>query len=104
MRLPNIVAALTSGAALLLSPEASAYRPFDQTDAAVAEYRGIELELGPASLARSSAELVLVAPSLVINYGILPQAELILEGKNERSLRSSSDQRWRPQDLAVSIK
>jgi len=104
MRLSNVVAALASGAALLLSAEASAYRPFDQTDAAVAEYRSIELELGPVSLARSSAELVLVAPALVVNYGIFSRAELVLEGKNERSLRSSSDERWRPQDLAVSIK
>jgi hypothetical protein len=104
MRFSSTVAALTLGAAMLLSPRAGAYRPFDQTDAAVAEYRDVELELGPVALARSSAELVVVAPSLVINYGILPGAELVLEGKNERTLRPSLDTRWRPQDLAVSIK
>src|SRR6185312_10979018 len=73
-------------------------------DADVVEPRGIELEIGPVALQRSSEELVLVAPSLVLNYGIAPRLELVLEGKNERVLGSAADHRWKPQELAVSIK
>lgn len=102
---PAIPVTLMIGAtATLLSPAAMAYRPFDQTDADVAEHREVELELGPVALARSRDELVLVAPSLIINYGIFPRLELVVEGKNERTLRSPADRRWRPQDIAVSIK
>jgi hypothetical protein len=88
----------------LLSREASAYRPFDQTDADVVEHHGVEIELGPVGLERSREELVLVAPALILNYGLLPRVELVVEGKNERTLRPSLDQRWRLRDLAVSIK
>src|SRR3954469_3329414 len=103
-RLSSTLDLLTLGAVMLLSPKVWAYRPFDQTDADVAEYRQVEIELGPVAVERSSAELVLVVPSLILNYGIVPRVELVLEGKNERSLRSSLDERWRPVDLAVSIK
>jgi hypothetical protein len=104
MRLSTVVALMMLGSATLLSPEARAYRPFDQTDADVAEHREVEIELGPVALARSSEELVLVAPSLVINYGFCPQFELVVEGRNERSLRPATERRWRPKDMAVSIK
>lgn len=103
MRRTRISAPLILGAAILFSPEVSAYRPFDQTDADVVEHRGVEIEVGPA-INRAREELVLVAPSVVVNYGILPRLELVVEGRNERSLRSSSDRRWQPQDMAVSLK
>src|SRR4051812_42866360 len=104
MRSSSTFALLMLGAVVLLSPEVHGYRPFDLTDADVVEHREAEIELGPVAFARSRDELVLVAPSLILNYGILPRLELVLEGKNERSLRSSLDKRWRPVDLAVSIK
>ena len=104
MRYSTCVTVVALGSATLLSRQALAYRPFDQTDADVAEHREVELELGPLALARSSADLLLVAPSVIINYGILPRLELVVEAKNERSLRSSADRRWRPQDIAVSVK
>jgi hypothetical protein len=90
-----------------LAPAARAYRPFDQTDADVVELHRWELEIGPVALQRSSDELVLVAPSLIVNYGVAPHVELVVEGKNERAVGSGgsdADRRWRPQDLAVSIK
>jgi len=87
----------------LFSPLAHAYRPFDQTDADVVEYQGVEVEIGPA-LQRSREELILAAPALVLNYGIRPRFELVVEGKNERLLRSPSEHRWQPQDVAVSLK
>ena len=84
------LAALAALAAILLMPRAAwAYRPFEQTDADVADLHCIELELGPVALRRSPAELVLAAPSLVVNYGIAPGVELVVEGQAERSLRPS---------------
>src|SRR3954447_11370925 len=104
MRFSSTLALATLGIATFLSRELRAYRPFDQTDADVIEHGRVEIELGPGAVGWSREELVLVAPSLVGNFGIRPGVELVLEGKNERTLRPSTDQRWRPQDIAVSLK
>jgi len=61
--------------------EALAYRPFDGTDAAVAETGEIEIELGPIEYLREGAERALLAPDLRINYGFTPGWEAALEGK-----------------------
>jgi hypothetical protein len=90
-----------------LSSTAWAYRPFDQTDADVAQLHEVELEIGPVALQRSRDELIAVAPSLVLNYGLAPHVELVAEGRNERAFGSggaAADHRWRPQELALSIK
>jgi hypothetical protein len=60
---------------------AMAYRPFDGTDAAVAEMGEMETELGPVEYLRAGAERVLLAPDLRINYGFIPRWEAALEGK-----------------------
>ena len=80
MRAAGAVAAL---AAALTSwcGEAVAYRPFDGTDAAVAETGEIEVELGPVEYLRQGAERALLAPDLRINYGFIPGWEAALEGK-----------------------
>ena len=51
--------------------EAEAYRPFDGTDAAVAETGEMEIELGPVEYLRAGAERTLLAPDLRINYGFI---------------------------------
>ena len=61
--------------------EVEAYRPFDGTDAAVAEMGEIEIELGPVEYLREGAERMLLAPDLRINYGFIPGWEMALEGK-----------------------
>ena len=61
--------------------EVKAYRPFDGTDAAVAETGEIEIELGPLEYLRAGAERALLAPDLRINYGFIPGWEAALEGK-----------------------
>jgi hypothetical protein len=61
--------------------EAGAYRPFDGTDAAVAETGEMEIELGPVEYLREGAERSLLAPDLRINYGFIPGWEAALEGK-----------------------
>jgi len=75
------VAALAAVAVNLWSGEAAAYRPFDGTDAAVAETGEIEIELGPVEYLRGGAERTLLAPDLRINYGFIPGWEAALEGK-----------------------
>src|ERR671935_164288 len=51
-------------------PEDSfAYRPFDSTDAAVADAGQLEIEFGPAGFRRSDAERTVIAPAYVFNYG-----------------------------------
>ena len=75
------VPALAAVAVNLWSGEAEAYRPFDGTDAAVAETGEIEIELGPVEYIRDGAERMLLAPDLRINYGFIPGWEASLEGK-----------------------
>jgi len=59
---------------------AQAYRPFDGTDAAVAETGEIEIELGPVEYLREGAERAVLAPNVRINYGFVPGWEAVLEG------------------------
>src|SRR6476620_3937897 len=76
------VAALATVAALTCwCGDVEAYRPFDGTDAAVAETGEIEIELGPVEYLRAGAERSLLAPDLRITYGFIPGWEAALEGK-----------------------
>jgi hypothetical protein len=50
--------------------DALAYRPFDGTDAAIAEPGQVEIELGPAQYLQIGSERTLVAPTVVFNYAI----------------------------------
>jgi hypothetical protein len=75
------VAALAAVAVNLWSGETAAYRPFDGTDAAVAETGEMEIELGPVEYLREGAVRTLLAPNLRINYGFTPGWEASLEGK-----------------------
>ena len=57
-----------------------AYRPFDGTDAAVADTGDIEIELGPVEYLREGPDRVLLAPDLRVNYGFTPNWEATIEG------------------------
>jgi hypothetical protein len=82
MKATGGLAASTTAAVLTLwCGEAEAYRPFDGTDAAVAETGEMEIELGPVEYLREGAERTLFAPDLRINYGFTPGWEASLEGK-----------------------
>jgi hypothetical protein len=75
------VAALAAAAVLTCwSGAARAYRPFDGTDAAVAETGEMEIELGPVEYLREGSERTLFAPNVRINYGVMPGWEAVLEG------------------------
>jgi hypothetical protein len=65
----------------LVAPAALAYRPFDSTDAAVAARGELEVEFGPMGYERFPHQDVLVAPALIVNWGIADRWEVVLEGK-----------------------
>ncbi len=62
--------------------DAAAYRPFDGTDADVAETGDFELELGPVHWYSQSGAHYLVAPATILNLGILPRVELVVDLQN----------------------
>jgi hypothetical protein len=62
---------------------ALAYRPFDGTDAAVADKGELEIEFQPVGVRRDSAQKTLVAPATVLNFGFYEAWELVLEGQLE---------------------
>ena len=72
-----------------------AYRPFDSTDAAVADVGELEIEFGPVGFRRSDTERTAIAPAYVINYGFVKNWELVLEGQGEHPLPPAEDTRSR---------
>jgi hypothetical protein len=78
--LKPLVVALGLSALLAAAPRAYAYRPFDGTDADVAEKGTIELELGPVGYYARASHHYLVAPATVFNYGLVDRVELVLQG------------------------
>jgi hypothetical protein len=71
---------VTAAALICWGGDAHAYRPFDGTDAAVAETGEIEIELGPAEYLRDGSQRSIFSPDLRINYGFVPNWEASLEG------------------------
>lgn len=67
--------------AVCWSPAAHAYRPFEGTDAGVAEPGMFELELGPLGYVKAGKQKSVVAPAAVANYGIGDDTEIVLEGR-----------------------
>jgi len=67
----------------------AAYRPFDGTDAAVADVKEVEIELQPAGRLQQGSEKTLVAPAVRFNYGFAERWELVVEGQGETPLSES---------------
>jgi hypothetical protein len=76
-----VLVVLALGSLALWPPSATAYRPFDSTDADVAGDGEAELELGPVGFLRQGPDRFLVAPAVIGNYGISGDREIVLEGK-----------------------
>jgi hypothetical protein len=92
-------------ALLVWPPAADAYRPFNSTDAAVAERGEVEVELGPLGFVKEGADRSLVTPSVVINWGFAHRWELVLEGRHFVQLGEKiTAPRFRVEDSAVSVK
>jgi hypothetical protein len=68
---------------------ALAYRPFDGTDAAVAEPGEMEIEFQPAGAMRSGGQNTLIAPATVLNFGLVKNWEAVFEGRVETPLGPS---------------
>ncbi len=68
---------------LALPSPAVAYRPFDGTDADLAEPGEIELELGLATLSMEGRTLALHVPFVIFNLGLADWIELVVEGRHE---------------------
>ena len=82
---PLSVVACLFATAILPDP-AFAYRPFDGTDAAVADPGEIEIEFQPAGVIASSGQRTLVAPATVLNFGLVKNWEAVFEGRVETPL------------------
>jgi hypothetical protein len=74
---------LCTVAIITWSQPASAYRPFDSTDPAVADPGELEIEFSPVSFRHDDGGDTWIAPQLKINYGIAPNWELVIEGQGE---------------------
>jgi hypothetical protein len=61
------------------SGPASAYRPFDGTDAGVADVNETEVELQPFGYQRTGTQSTAVAPFVVYNYGFAERWEMVLQ-------------------------
>jgi hypothetical protein len=81
MKADRGIAVLAAGVLACWSGGAHAYRPFDGTDAAVAEPRQVEIEFGPVEYLRDGAARTLFAPSARFNYGVAPGWEAVVEGR-----------------------
>jgi len=70
---------------LAWSSSAFGYRPFVSTDAAVADPKEIEIELGYFTLQRTHDENTFIIPRAVINYGVFKNWELVAEFAIQRA-------------------
>jgi hypothetical protein len=68
-----------------------AYRPFDGTDAAVADLKEVEIELQPAGLLRGNGQTSLIAPFMIFNCGFAKNWELVLQGQGQFPLMNSDE-------------
>jgi len=84
---------------------ASAYRPFNSTDAAVAAKGEMEIELGPLGYLVQGPDKSLVAPSVILNWGLADRWEAVLEGRHFVQLGNEiREPRLRVEDTALSLK
>src|SRR5215471_10889520 len=77
----SLLAVFAAGLLLSWTSGAFAYRPFDGTDAAVADLGEAEVELQPAGAQWSREQNLLIAPAVVYNYGFLKDWEAVLESR-----------------------
>jgi hypothetical protein len=90
---------------LLTASGAQAYRPFDSTDADVVERGQVEVELEPVGYVNDDGEDLVVAPDVVVNVGVHPRVELVLEGGGLVPLkRDAEERRYRLVDTALLAK
>lgn len=77
------------GLAMAGSTTSFAYRPFDGTDAAVADPQEVEIELEPAGVLRQDSQRSLIAPFMIFNYGFAKDWEFVFQGQSQFPLGNS---------------
>ena len=87
---------------LLVSSESAAwgYRPFIATDAAVADPKEMEIELGYFNLERDRGKNTFIIPKVVLNYGIIRNLEVV----GEFGIKEPPHGSVRLEDPALSLK
>jgi hypothetical protein len=80
MRRSSRIVCLSAMLLLLGAADARAFRPFDGTDAAVADTGQLEIELGPLQYLREGSARSLIAPAMVVNYGFASGWEGVVQG------------------------
>lgn len=100
----SMVAFLLSAATM--APPAFAYRPFDGTDASVADKDEFELEFGPLGHLREGGKRAWLGPAFVANWGLEHDRELVFEGKVKTLIgdREPGASRASLTDTALSLK
>jgi hypothetical protein len=81
-RIEARLAALIVALALPWPGAALAYRPFDSTDAAVADKGVWEIELQPFGWEHNDDGAQWIAPAAIFNYGFADRWETVVEGRN----------------------
>ena len=81
-----LVGAAGAVALCLFARPAAAYRPFDGTDAGVANLNEVEIELQPVGQGQAGPQSTLIAPEVVFNYGFAERWEMVLQGQVETPL------------------
>ena len=73
------VEAIIGGVVLFAASPAAAYRPFDGTDAAVADVGEVEIELQPMGAMHAGSTTKPISDS-VLNFGFADRWELVVQG------------------------
>ena len=88
LRFAGLLVLVGTGATIACSAlPALAYRPFDGTDAAVADPNEIEIELQPFGWQRDDQQKTLLMPGVRFNYGFAERWEFVAEGNSRRRCR-----------------
>jgi hypothetical protein len=90
---------------VLVARPVFAYRPFDSTDAAIAELRRCEIEVGPVGYVIGADGRKFVVSTAIVNLGVSSRWEVVLEGKTFAALREGTlERRVSLRDAALSLK
>jgi hypothetical protein len=101
----RLVSCATALVVLTAASDAWCYRPFDGTDADVADFGEFELELGPAQYFVSGGSHYAITPATVLNLGFAPRWELVCDFKSFVALQPvPNEARWRLLDTDVFLK
>jgi hypothetical protein len=80
VRTAAVAGAIGLGVVVWADP-AAAYRPFDGTDAAVADLGEVEIEFQPAGVVHTNTTTALAGPNAVFNYGFADRWELVVQSQ-----------------------